>query len=147
MLARNPTNKKNEPRSARAERVEEIRKEISECLANARQACKDNKGTYEYDRLHDFLRAECYQAKKLRHLADAALLKEENPQQAEAHFRKAFGKSGLKWVQKIKLLAAHKILTDLYEYRPDGHDLILRQRTSSLLFGRRWQSSPTKNRL
>ena len=98
--------------------VEEIRKEISECLANARQACKDTKGTYEYDRLHDFLRAECYQAKKLRHLADAALLKEENPQQAEAHFRKAFGKSGFKWVQKTKLLAAHKILTDLYESSP-----------------------------
>ena len=98
--------------------VEEIRKEISECLANARQACKDDKGTYEYDRLHDFLRAECYQAKKLRHLADAALLKEENPQQAEAHFRKAFGKSGFKWVQKTKLLAAHKILTDLYESSP-----------------------------
>lgn len=97
---------------------EEIRKEISECLANARQACKDNKGTYEYDRLHDFLRAECYQAKKLRHLADAALLKEENPQQAEAHFRKAFGKSGFKWVQKTKLLAARKILTDLYESSP-----------------------------
>ena len=94
--------------------VEEIRKEISECLANARQACKDNKGTYEYDRLHDFLRAECYQAKKLRHLADAALLKEENPQQAEVHFRKAFGKSGLDWIENIKLLAAHKILTDLY---------------------------------
>ena len=92
---------------------EEIRKEISECLANARQACKDNKGTYEYDRLHDFLRAECYQAKKLRHLADAALLKEENPQQAEAHFRKAFGKSGFKWVQKTKLLAAHKSKSSL----------------------------------
>jgi hypothetical protein len=64
--------------------------------------------------MHDFLRAECYQAKKLRHLADAALLKSENPQQAEIHFRKAFGKSGLAWLQKIKLLAAHKILTDLY---------------------------------
>jgi len=95
--------------------VEEIRKEISECLANARQACKDNKGTYEYDRLHDFLRAECYQAKKLWHLADAALLKEENPQQAEAHFRKAFGKSGLDWIEKTKLLAVHHILTDLYD--------------------------------
>ena len=110
MLARNPTNKKNEPRSARRGNPQKI----SECLANARQACKDKKGTYEYDRLHDFLRAECYQAKKLRHLADAALLKEENPQQAEAHFRKAFGKSDLAWLQKIKLLAAHKILTDLF---------------------------------
>ena len=126
MLARNPTNKKNEPRSARAERVEEIRKEISECLANARQACKDTKGTYEYDRLHDFLRAECYQAKKLRHLADAALLKEENPQQAEAHFRKAFGKSGLDSIENMKLLAAHKILTDLYgrSYREAAHNII-----------------------
>ena len=126
MVARNPTNKKNEPRSARAERVEEIRKEISECLANARQACKDNKGTYEYDRLHDFLRAECYQAKKLRHLADAALLKEENPQQAETHFRKAFGKSGLDWIENIKLLAAHKILTDLYgrSYREAAHIIL-----------------------
>jgi signal transduction histidine kinase len=49
--------------SARAERVEEIRKTISECLENTRQACKDKKGTYEYDRLHDFLRAEFYRLK------------------------------------------------------------------------------------
>ena len=100
--------------SARAERVEEIRKTISECLANAWQACKDKKDTYQYDRLHDDLRAEQYQAKKLWHLTDAALLKSENLQQAEIHFRKAFGKSDLAWLQKIKLLAAHKILTDLY---------------------------------
>ena len=115
MLPRDPTNKNFEPPSADAQRIEEIRKTISECLENARQACNDNKGTYEYDRLRDFLRAQLYQAKKHRHLADAAILKEENPQQAELHFRKAFGKSALDWIEKTKLLAAHKILTDLYD--------------------------------
>jgi hypothetical protein len=115
MLARDPTNKKNEPKSSRAERVEEIRKEISEWLDNARRACKDKKGTYQYDRLHDELRAKLYQAKKDQHLVDAALLKEENPQQAKVHFRKAFGKSGPDWIEKTKLLAVHQILTDLYD--------------------------------
>jgi hypothetical protein len=108
-------NKNFEPPSTDAQRIEDIRKTISECLENARQACNDRKGTYEYDRLYDFLRAELYQAEKLRHLADAAILKEENPQQAELHFRKAIGKSGLDWIEKTKLLAAHKILTDLYD--------------------------------
>src|SRR6476660_7930383 len=109
MLAHNSTNKNFEPQSARAERVEDIRKTISEILNNARQACTDKKGAYAYDNLHDKLRAELYQAKKLRHLADAALLKIENPQQAEIHFRKASGKSGLDSIEKTKLLAAHKI--------------------------------------
>ena len=88
--------------SARAERVEEIRKEISECLANARQACKDNKGTYEYDRLHDFLRAECYQAKKLRHLADAALLKKRKPAASRSTFQKSIRKIRLQMGAKDK---------------------------------------------
>jgi hypothetical protein len=115
MPGRNPTNKNFEPPSADAQRIEEIRKTISECVENARQACNDKKRTYEYDRLYDFLRAELYQAKKLRHLADAAILKEENPQRAELHFRKAVGKSGLDWIEKTKLLAAHKIFTDRYD--------------------------------
>jgi len=110
MPERNPINKNFEP-----QRIEEIRKTISECLENARQACNDKKGTYEYDRQRDFLRAELYQAKKLRHLAEAAILKEENPQQAEIHFRKAVGKSGLDWIEKTKLLAAHTILTNFYD--------------------------------
>ena len=87
MLPRDPTNKNFEPPSADAQRIEEIRKTISECLENARQACNGKKGTYEYDRLHDFLRAELYQAKKHRHLADAAILKEENPQQGDRKIR------------------------------------------------------------
>jgi hypothetical protein len=120
MLARDPTNKKNEPKSSRAERVEEIRKEISECLENAKQAYKADKWT------HGQLRAELYQAKKYRYLADAYLLKEENPQQAELHLRKGFGKSGLDWVEKLKLLAAHRILTDLYNqsYREAARNII-----------------------
>ena len=119
MPARSPTNKKNEP-TARAARVEEIRKEISECLDNAKRAYKADKFSFEE------LRAERYQAKKLRQLADAALLIEENPQQAEIHFRKTFGKSGFDWIENLKLLAAHRILTDLCDqsYREAARNII-----------------------
>src|SRR5262245_28321720 len=91
------SNKKFEP-TADAARVAEIRRTISECLAYARQ---------KYGHLDPRIRADQYLAKKLRHLTDAAFLKEENPQQAEIHFKKAIGKSGLDWIEQLKLLAAH----------------------------------------
>ena len=131
MLARNPTNKKKEPRSARAERVEEIRKEISECLANARQACKDNKDTYQYDRLHDYLRAEYYQAKKLPRLTDAALLKRKTRSKPK-HILEKHSEN-----QTLPGYKRQSFWRPITSSPTSTADLIVRQRKSSLPFGRR----------
>jgi hypothetical protein len=98
VLARNPTYKKSEPPAAEDRRVEEIRKASSERWEKARRDYRAGKGTF------GLLRSKRYEREKYRHLADAVI--RGNPQQA-------FGKSWLDWLERLKLLAAHKILTDL----------------------------------